>query len=178
MAKNFALIDASKVISKRPCITNWNLCVLCQLDTNAALECPARSTRPTSGSGYKSLAEHLIQFQSLGHVPMDIDINMLDDGDGIEATLMRHQACWHKTCRLNFNQTKLDRLNKKVVQEENEISIQTRSNHNKVDLKDATCLRNNTPIAFLREQLEPISHNQEKSCLGYVIKPKWMILQI
>ena len=60
--------------------------VLCQLDTNAALECPARSTRPTSGSGYKSLAEHLIQFQSLGHVPMDIDINRLDDGDGIEAT--------------------------------------------------------------------------------------------
>ena len=140
MAKSFMLIDASKVISKRPCITNWNLCVLCQLDTNAALECPARSTRPTSGSGYKSLAEHLIQFQSLGHVPMDIDINRLDDGDGIEATLMRYQACWHKTCRLNFNQTKLDRLNKKVVQEENEISIQTRSNHNKVDLKDATCL--------------------------------------
>ena len=126
MAKSFTLIDASKVISKRPCITNWNLCVLCQLDINAALECPTRSTRPTSGSGYKSLAEHLMQFQSLGRVPMDIDINRLDDGDGIETTLMRHQACWHKTCQLNFNQTKLDRLNKKVVQEENEI--------------DATCL--------------------------------------
>ena len=53
---------------------------------------------------------------------------------------MRHWACWHKTCQLNFNQKKLDRLNKKVVQEENEISIQTCSNHNKVDLKDATCL--------------------------------------
>ena len=140
MAKSFALIDASKVISKRPCIINWNLCVLCQLDTNAALQCPARSTRPTSGSSSKSLGEHLIQFQSLGCVPMDIDINRLNDGDGIEATLMRYQAYWHKTCRLNFNPTKLDRLNKKVVQEENEISIQTCSNHNKVDLKDATCL--------------------------------------
>ena len=115
-------------------------CVLCQLDTNAALECPARSTRPTFGSGYKSLAEHLIQFQSLGCVPMDIDINRLDDGDGIEATLMRHQACWHKACRLNFNQTKLDRLNKKVIQEENLTSIQTRSSHSKVNLKDSTCL--------------------------------------
>ena len=61
---------------------------------------------------------------------MDIDINRLKNGDGIEAILMRHQACWHKTCRLNFNQTKLNRLNKKVVQEENEISIQTHSNHN------------------------------------------------
>ena len=65
------------------------------------------------GSGYKSLAEYLIQFQSLGCVPMDIDINRLDDGDGIEATLIRHQAYWHKACRLNFNQTKLDQLNKK-----------------------------------------------------------------
>ena len=83
MSKSFTLIDATKITSKRPCITNWNFCVLCQLDTNAALECPARSTRPTFGSGYKSLAEHLIQFQSLGCVPMDIDINRLDDGDGI-----------------------------------------------------------------------------------------------
>ena len=103
MAKSMTLIVATKITSS---ITNWNLCVLCQLDTNASLECPARSTRPTFESGYKSLAEHLIQLQSLGCVA-DIDINRLDDGDGIEAMLMRHQACWHKACQLNFNQTKL-----------------------------------------------------------------------
>ena len=86
MAKSYALINASVPTSKRPCITNWKLCVLCQVDTKAALECPARSMRPTFGSGYKSLAEHLMQFQSLGHMPMGIDINRLNDGDGIEAT--------------------------------------------------------------------------------------------
>lgn len=53
---------------------------------------------------------------------------------------MRHQACWHKTCRLKFNQTKLDQLSNKVAQEENSLPMQTRSSHSKVDLKDAVCL--------------------------------------
>ena len=61
---------------------------------------PARSMRPACGSGYASLAEYLMQFNLLGHIPVDIDIIRLDDGDGIEATLMRHQACCHKTCQL------------------------------------------------------------------------------
>ena len=55
----------------------------------------ARSMRSTFGGGYTSLAEHLMQFKSLRHVPVNIDVDRLDDGDGIEATLLRLQACWH-----------------------------------------------------------------------------------
>ena len=47
-------------------------------------------------------------------MPIDVDIEQLDDGDGIEATLMRHLAGLHKTCSLKFNQTKLERLQKKL----------------------------------------------------------------
>ena len=135
-------------------------------NSKSVLVCPARSTKPPIGSGYKSLASHLLQFQAHGHMPMNIDIRTLDDGDGIEATLMRHHASWHKTCRLKFNQTKLERLgmrstleeeeeeeginNKKEgdekgsLQEEkckqNEVSaMQTRSSHEIVDLKEAKC---------------------------------------
>ncbi len=43
------------------------------------LECPARSLKAPIGSGYKSLAEHLVQFKM-----HDLDIRRLDDGDGIE----------------------------------------------------------------------------------------------
>ena len=43
MAKNYAIVDASVPRPKEPCITNWTLCVLCQEDTNAALQCPAKS---------------------------------------------------------------------------------------------------------------------------------------
>ena len=87
--------------------TNWELCVLCQEDTGAALQRPVNSRR---ASGYTSLAAHLAKFFELGHKPMNIDIARLDNGGGIEATLMRHSARWHKACHLKVNQTKLDRL--------------------------------------------------------------------
>ena len=51
------------------------------------------------GSGYKTLAD---QLTNISHMPIDVDIKQLDDGDGIEATLMKLHAGWHKTCHLNF----------------------------------------------------------------------------
>ena len=41
---------------------------------------------------------------------MSVDIEGLDEGDGLEATMRRHHASWHKTCCLKFKQTQLDRL--------------------------------------------------------------------
>ena len=90
MAKKYTLIDTSVPRPKKPYIANWNLFVLCQEDTTATLEYPAKAKRTVVGSGYKSLAKHLIQFQSLRHMPMAIDVRRIDDGDGFEATMMRH----------------------------------------------------------------------------------------
>ena len=85
---------------------HYKLESLCPLPrgTTAALECPAKSKRTVVGSGYKSLAKHLIPFQSFGYMPM---ARWIDDGDGFEVTMMRHQASRHKTCHLKFNQTNL-----------------------------------------------------------------------
>ena len=80
--------------------------------------------KPNFGTGYESVVEHLMQFQFLRHTPMGTDINKLDNGDNIDATLMRHQAFWHKTCLLQFNQTKIDQLNKKVVLVEDPLTMQ------------------------------------------------------
>ena len=77
--------------------------MLCQEDTGVALQCPAKSSKAPIGSGYKSLAAHLIQFEALGHMSMDTDTERLDDGNGIKATMMMYHASWHKTCRLKFN---------------------------------------------------------------------------
>ena len=60
MAKRHSLVDVSiPTTSKKPCVTDWKLCVLCQKDTKTGLECPARSPKALIGSGYKSLAKHL-----------------------------------------------------------------------------------------------------------------------
>ena len=50
--------------------------------------------------GYKTLAEKMDNVSELAHMSLNIDIKQLDDGDdgdGNEATFMRHHAGWHKT---------------------------------------------------------------------------------
>ena len=41
-------------------------------------------------------------------MPMDLDLDQLDDGNGIEATLQAHKSVWHKKCRLKFNKKSYD----------------------------------------------------------------------
>ena len=76
--------------------------MLCQAETDEPLQCPLRSTTKLSGVGYVSLTEDLVQFKGFRHMPMELNMNRLDDGDSIEATLRRHSAQWHKKCRLKF----------------------------------------------------------------------------
>jgi len=141
MAKRHSLVDTSTPLPlKKPRVTDWNLCVFCQKHTKTGLECPARSHKAPIGSGYKSLAEHLAQFEMHKSMPLEIDLNRFNDGDGIEATLMRHSAHWHKACRVKFSQTKLDRLEKKNKDSSNEsLSMQTRSSHECVQLDEDRC---------------------------------------
>ena len=57
------------------------------------------SSQIPQGSGYKLLTEHIVQFQMHDCMPLDLDIKRLDDGDGMEATMTRHNACWLKRIR-------------------------------------------------------------------------------
>ena len=64
MAKWHSLVDVSTLPpSKKSCLTDWKICILCQKDTKAGLEYPA-----------------------IPHECMllDLDIKRLDDGDGIK----------------------------------------------------------------------------------------------
>ena len=39
---------------------------------------------------------------------------MIDEGEGVEAALSSNNAKWHKSCRLQFNNTKLERAQKRI----------------------------------------------------------------
>ena len=58
-----ALVNpALSSIPKQPKVTsaiNWELCVLCQTETDETLQCLARSSKFPVGSGYISLVENL-----------------------------------------------------------------------------------------------------------------------
>lgn len=95
--------------------TDWEKCILCQEATSEHLQCPAESKRSdvSTGRGYFTLSLNIVRFGELDELPMPIDLGRLDEGNGIEATLLKHEAKWHKSCHTKFNVTKLLRAEKR-----------------------------------------------------------------
>nr|CAD7429261.1 unnamed protein product [Timema monikensis] len=62
--------------------------VLCAKNclSSEVLRCPAETKRDTKEAGYKTMAEVLVGFSSVGCLPMTL-LSHLDEGEGIEATL-------------------------------------------------------------------------------------------
>ena len=77
-----------------------------------------QSKRADKGSGYTSLADHLIQFNDLGQLPSTLLIGRLDEGHGIEAAMVENKAQYHQTCRLKYNETMLKRAKKRACSED------------------------------------------------------------
>ena len=40
----------------------------------------------------------------------DINVNDLDDGDGMAGTLLRHDSKWHSSCKAMIKKSKIERL--------------------------------------------------------------------
>ena len=117
MSKNFKLVHLDGQGSSSSCTakTDWKLCIICQEDKAEASRCPLRSKRTDKGSGYSSLAEHLIQFNELGQLPSTLPLERLDEGQGIEAAMIVKKAQYHNKCKLKYNITKLPRAQKQTL---------------------------------------------------------------
>ena len=68
----------------------------------------------SSAEGYQMLAKHIPVFNEVNVLPIPMDIQRLDDGTGIDATLIGNNAKYHNSCRIRFNNTKLLRVQKRV----------------------------------------------------------------
>ena len=93
--------------------TDWTLCILCQTETNEALQCPAESCCKDVVIDYSTFSENLQKFPELQELPMDKNINRLNEGGGIVSTLEHNKAKWHKSCHIKFNSPKLKRAEKR-----------------------------------------------------------------
>ena len=92
--------------------TDWTLCVLCQQATSEHLQCPANSKKKC-GNGWVTLANNLIRFQRCDSMPLSIDLARIDERNGIEASLKKNFAKWHKSCSLKFNNQAVERAERK-----------------------------------------------------------------
>ena len=88
------------------CNTDWSKCFLCQDDKPEALKSPLNPSESSTKSGYKSLSTNIPEFFKTNEMPLPLNIRRINDGDGIENTLIRNQAKYHESCRLMFNNTK------------------------------------------------------------------------
>ena len=61
----------------------------------------------------KSIAINLPLFHEINALPIPMDIKRLDDGSGIENMLRLNNAKYHNQCRLMFNNSKLERAQKR-----------------------------------------------------------------
>ena len=102
MSKRLRLAPRACAAPVQP--TNWDiiLCALCQ-------ELGGTLINPTA-TGYASLATTLSALHELNNVPLNINVSRLDDGDGMEKMLTKHEAKWHKKCYVQCNATKVERV--------------------------------------------------------------------
>ena len=102
---------------------DWRMCVLCQTTCADSLICPYDSKKPSTGAGYSSLARNIERFHQIGSLPLQplkLTRKYGSKAGEIEALLRRHSAKYHKKCKDLFNNTKLERAEKRKNQEVNE----------------------------------------------------------
>jgi len=87
---------------------DWTKCLFCQENTSEKRECPANSKQSNRCARYITLQKNLKSFYAVGE--LYLDLAELDEVEGIAETLLKHNASWHKSCRVKYNVTKLKRL--------------------------------------------------------------------
>ena len=125
MSKSFKLVGLEHHVpsmSTHTTQTNWKLCILCQEDKSESLTSPSKSKRKDSGSGYSSFAANLSRFSELGQLPGTLQLERLNEGCGIEAAMVANNALYHQVCKLKYNNTKLQRAEKRTFVTEGEIN--------------------------------------------------------
>ena len=109
MSKTFKLANseftAPSTHAQHETVTHWNLCLICQEQKEEKLTCPSKSKGKDLGTGYSSLAENFIRFNELGQLP--IQLERLDEGNGIEMAMIANNAKYHQSCKFQYNNTNL-----------------------------------------------------------------------
>ena len=102
--------------------TDWSKCCLCQThNKNEELKSPPiHYSCSNERDGYFMIATNLPLFQIINVLPIVLDPSRLSYGGGIEDTLGRNKAKYDQSCRLMFNNCKLERTRKRTSSTDNQ----------------------------------------------------------
>ena len=111
MAKTVTLASLSgpSEVPEEKVPTDWKLCLFCQLKTNEPLTDPTNNYKKSYDTNrtYQELARRIQTLSDLNYLPSFVDVNRIDNGDGIEQTLVINKAKWHYNCYAACNSQKV-----------------------------------------------------------------------
>ena len=88
---------------------DWGKCIICQKTKHESLQCPANSTRKDPGIGYSTFIKAVKEFKEIG---ITLTQFLDETKHDIENVLLENKASWYKSCRDNYNSTKLKKEKK------------------------------------------------------------------
>ena len=138
MSKKIKLAPRACSAAVQP--TNWDICALCQ-EPGGVLIHP-------SPQGYLTLTKNLSSLHALNKVPLNINISRLDDGDGMEQTLILHKAMWHKACYVWCNATKVERARIQQDQSSHEQANSPLKHHLRSSFPPVTVMEKEKSVCF------------------------------
>lgn len=97
-------------------LIKWDLCCFCQSSDTVSLICPSNNPiKNLRNQGYTTIASNLTELTDLEYtLPCGRNVNILDEGDGIEACLIKYKARWHQSCAIKFRNPRFKTLLKNL----------------------------------------------------------------
>ena len=137
--------------------TDWNKCCLCQIDKDEDLKSPTtRYETDRDNDGYVMLARNIPLFNGIHQMPIKLDPNRLDQGNGIEESLRVNNAKYQQSCRLSFSNSKLERARKRSAAtniSDDAHSVPTKKRRGSLEDKVCFLCEKEAPISELRHAM-------------------------
>jgi len=143
--------------------TDWSKCCLCQKKNSEELKSP-RAQQPQEHDGYTMIATNIPLFHAINEMPIVLDPARLDDGGGIEETLRRNKAQYHQSCRLMFNNTKLERARKRRAESAQPVECQTKLRRTSLEGQTCFICDKEAPSSKLRQVMTMNLNNRLNEC--------------
>ena len=82
------------------------------------LASPASNPTVREKDGYQTIATNIPLFVAINNLPIALDPDRLDEGDGNEGTFRKNNAVYHQSCTPLFSNSKLERARKRSANSE------------------------------------------------------------
>ena len=135
--------------------TDWSKCCLCQIERDEDLKSPlARCKSGDDGDGYTMIARNVPLFKAINQMPIILEPGRLDQGEGIEETLRKNKAKYHQSCRLLFNNNKLERARKRRrTTEERVEDVPSKRRRSSIENRACFLCDKEAPLSDLRKAM-------------------------